>query len=322
MRGGGRALALKWEYLSNWTSPRAWVAQLTWIDPISLARKDYLPFLGKVSPGFWSLAPVAWLAAAMLLGILATAARKPERERRGWWILGALLLIGGFVAPDTLGPNQGYYFQQRIVLLGLVALMPVLRLDVNTSAGRFCRYATAGAVLLQSAIVWDYARMSERTAGTMLRARRAIEPGSQVATLLNNFRTPFRANPLLHADCALGVGTGAIIWANYEARLHYFPVQFRPGLEHPDPAELETISLADEPEEAAERLRQWANLITRYAPVIDTLVVWGRDPALDAFNAQRFVEVYADGPVRVLRRRKATSPPSSTGRSANPDRRS
>jgi len=45
--------------------------------------------------------------------------------------------------------------------------------------------------------------------------------------------TRFRSNPLLHADNLLGIGTGNIIWNNYETRYYYFPVQFRPEVARP-----------------------------------------------------------------------------------------
>lgn len=302
MRRGGR-IAPEWKQLRDPFSPRAWFSQLAWVDPISLARKDALPLWeGAASPWFGLLAPVLWVAAGLTLACLAT---RPRRETRGWWVLAGALLAGGAAGPDTLGPSHGDYLQQRVVLLGLVALVPVLRLEATGRLGRASAFALAGALVVQSAFVWDYARVSERTAGAVLRAAGAVGTNRRVAALLIGIKTRFRANPLLHADCALGVGTGNVIWGNYETRFYYFPVRFRPGFDGPDPAELEAIALSDGPGQAQARARRWAGLLARHRGAIDALVVWGTDPALDALNAQTFRVVYEAGGLRVLLRIKS-----------------
>jgi len=294
-RGGG--IAPEWKQLRDPFSPRAWFAQLAWVDPVSLARKDALPLWdGAASPWFGLAAPVLWVAAGLTLAVLAT---RPARETRGWSVLAAALLVGGAAGPDTLGPSHGDYLQQRVVLLGLVALVPVLRLETTGRLGRAAAFALTGALAVQSAFVWDYARVSERTAGAVLRAAGAVGTDRRVASLLIGIKTRFRANPLLHADCALGVGTGNVIWGNYETRFYYFPVRFRPGFDGPDPAELEAIALSDAPAQAADRARRWASLLDRHRSAIDALVVWGTDPALDALNARSFRVVYDASGVRV-----------------------
>ena len=52
-----------WENLSNPWSPSAWGARLGWVDPITLAIKDGVPFTSRVGPLFILFAPVLWLAA-------------------------------------------------------------------------------------------------------------------------------------------------------------------------------------------------------------------------------------------------------------------
>jgi hypothetical protein len=306
MRRGGGGLDPVWMHLPGADSPRAWFRQLTWVDPVSLARKDYLPFGGGYSaPWCLALAPVLWLSAGLVLSAVATWRARGDdpllgRERRGWWVLAGLLLAAGVAAPDTLGASHGHYLPQRIVLLGLSALVPVLRLDARGRLGRAAAVAVWVALGLQSAAVWDYALTSARTAGRLFRAAGAVGNGRRVAALWVGIRTPFRANPLLHADCALGVGTGNVIWGDYETRFYYFPVHFRDGLDRPDPAALEAIALSDSPHDSADRARRWAELLERHHRAIDSLVVWGADPALDAVNDRWFSTTYHDGPVRVL----------------------
>ena len=294
-RGGG--MSPRWQNLPAVFSLRAWLIQLTWADPISLARKTLLP-LGDGFSAPWCVvfAPVLWLLAGLIVATVATwRVEGLSRSRRAWWVLAALLLIGGVLGPDTLGAGHGHYLPQRVILLGLAALVPVVRFGPASSS------LLGVALVLQSLTVWDYAQTSQRTAGRLLRAAPALGNGQRVATLLINIRPPFRANPLLHADCALGAESKSIIWGNYETRFYYFPVHFRPGLGGPDPAALEAIAMHDAPAHSTDRARLWRSLLERHHPSIDRVIVWGRDPALEAVNARWFVTSYEDGPVRVLR---------------------
>jgi hypothetical protein len=306
-RGG--PLRPEWGYLSHPLSLHAWGARLTWVDPISIASKAILPFSDTPSRAGGLLAPAVWLLVSLVLAMVGTArARNDHRAtnpRRGWVVLAALLLTGGLLAPDTLGLSHGHYLPQRIVLLGLVALVPVLDLDPRRWTVRGCAGALVVALTVQSALVWAYALQSERVAGTFWRARSLVGRGQRVATLLVNSKLPGRprANPLLHADCLLGIGTGNIIWSNYETRYYYFPVQFRATLDRPDSTVLEAIAVQDDPHDAAPRSDHWERLLTRYHAAIDVLVVWEREPRLDAINAQWFHPVAEDGSLRILRHR-------------------
>ena len=300
-RGGG--LGPEWKHLASPFSAGAWAEQLRWVDPISLARKDVIPLVeGFSSPWCGLAAPLAWLGIALGVALLATCRGAREgREKVGWWVLSGLLLVGGVVGPDTLGATHGEYLQQRVVLLGLVALVPVLSLDAGGWLGRGMVLGLVAAVGIQGAFVWDYALTSERMAGAVLRSKGLVGTRQRVATVLMGIKTKFRANPVLHADCLLGVGTGNIIWGNYETRFYYFPVHFRDGLGGPGAKELEAIALDDEGEE---RTRRWERVLEKHKEAIDVVVVYGSDPAIDAVNARYFREAGGEGAVRVLKKRK------------------
>jgi hypothetical protein len=49
--------------------------------------------------------------------------------------------------------------------------------------------------------------------------------------------------PSMGSWLVYGLGTGNIIWNNYETRHYYFPVQFRAGLDRPDSGDLERQSV-------------------------------------------------------------------------------
>ena len=308
MSRGGGAFAPEWGHLADPRSLDSWVTQAGWADPISLASKLVAPFVGGQAWGYAALAPVLWLAAALATWIGAMVLRAGTSpgagERRGWWLLAALLVAGGLACPDTLGPSHGNYLPQRVVLLGLVALVPALDLDPSRVSGRVGGLALAVGLAVQSAFVWEYARTADRVAGAFERAGAEVGAGRRVATRLVGIRGRFRANPLLHADNLLGASGGVVLWSNYETRHYYFPVQFRPGLRRPDAGELEAITLMDAPGDARLRAARWRRLVEEYADAIDVLLVWGSDPGLDAIDAGRFEVVRRDGPLRLLRRRE------------------
>jgi len=297
----------QWENLSDSWSPLAWVARLGWADPISLAIRDGLPLTDRRGPQFLSFAPVIWLGLAALFwcyGRIRTGIWiQNEPDRRGWFVLAVALVVGGAVGPDSLGDAHGYYLPQRIILLGLVAMVPIFDLDFSCWWGRTAAVALAVAVVLQSAIVWDYALYSDRTAGQFVRARGSVGHEQRIAALLVSTRGRFRANPLLHAANWLGVDTGNVIWNNYETLHYYFPVQFQPGIDRPRPDDLELLSLHEDPSEALLRSRDWAGILTDHADSIDVVVVWKTDPNLDSITARWFDRVERLGDVQIFRRR-------------------
>jgi len=298
-----------WNYLSKPWLPSSWPAQLGWVDPLSLMSKTALPFTERTSLWFAALSPALWTAAAVGFWIYGEVRRPTRRwdELRGWWVLAILLVLGGYFGPDSFGPDHGEYLPQRLVLLGLAALVPVFDPDPSTRSGRASIGALVIALTLQSLIVWDYAVYSGRTAGTFASARGIVGRGRRVGTLLAETKSRFRANPLLHADNWLGVETGNIVWSNYETRYYYFPVHFKEGLTRPDPRALENLSLAEGPGDQKARARDWARLLGEHAEAIDVLVCWKEAPRLDEVTERWFEPAGSLGNLRIYRKRPKPS---------------
>jgi len=296
--GGG--LEPAWQYLGRPWSARAWVAQLGWVDPISLAGKAYQPFGAEWWVGNGLASPAIWTVAAV--GLLVVVTRRRGGNRRGWAILAGLLLAGGLVGPDTLGERHGHYLPQRVALLGLVALVPWLDLAADRRARKLAGAMLALALAVQSAFVWDYARDCRDRVGALLEARPAIAPGTRVGTLLVGIKGRFRSNPLLHADCLLGAADDDVVWSNYETSHYYFPVKVRPGLGQPPAIAFEKVALLDGPGEDEARARLWQGLLDDHAGTIDVVLEWGSDPRLDAITAARYVASARVGPARVWSR--------------------
>lgn len=298
-----------WKHLTDPFSPSAWHTQLSWADPISLASKFILPFHEGSHPGFLLLTPVVALAIALTLeGISMVRRRRASPDAtarpdlRGWGILATILIIAGVAGPDTLGESHGNYLPQRVLLFGLVALVPILDFEVKAWTGRAAVLALVWAIAVQSAFVWEYAVTSNRNVNALLQARRAIGTNQRVATLLIGIPSRFRSNSILHADNLLGVDSGNIIWNNYETRHYYFPVQFNPEIDRPDPETLELLGLKVESDEDRDLL--WYLVLEAHHQSIDAILTWGKDPELDQISERWFKPVFENGNVRVFRHRK------------------
>lgn len=306
LAGPGQPLRPTWNLLARPPSLANWGAHLTWIDPLTLARKSLVPFLGFRPAWAPLIVPVFWSVLALVILAVATFRQRsldPDRAtgRRAWLAAALVLLAGGLIGPDSLGPAHGEFLPQRVALLGLIALTPVLDFGGSGRLNRLAGGLLVVAVALQSAFVWDYALRSSRLAAEFLQARRHVGQGQRVGTLLLDLRGPYRANPLLHLDCLLGVGTGNILWSNYEAAHYYFPVHVRRDVPHPPELEFERISILDDPADADLRARRWETLLSRHHDQIDRLVVWGDDPRLDAITARWFTPLAREGRARVLK---------------------
>ncbi len=268
-------------------------------------RRYGLPFTDRSGWWYLPLAPVLWLAVAVLawaggkIGGQKTASRG---DRAGWTTLAVVLFVVGLVGPDSLGDTHGHYLPQRVILLALATLVPAFDLDVARLPGRAAVAALVIAIALQSAIIWDYALYADQSAGQIIGARDLVGKGRRVVTVLAATRSRFRANPLLHAEDWLGVDTGNIVWHNYETLYYYFPVQFRPGIKRPLPNDLERISLREDASQATERVRDWERILTEYADTIDVVVMWKRDKALEAVSSRWFDRVERRGDVQVFSR--------------------
>jgi hypothetical protein len=300
--GGG--LSPAWQYLDHPWSIGAWVSQVGWVDPFSLASRCCLPFVEHPSASYRYVSPALW--AVVALGVLAGATwRSRSTDRRAWLTLAVILTLGGVFGPDTLGLKHGHYMPQRVALLGLVTLVPWLDLGANRWPSRMALGLLVLVLAMQSAFVWDYALDCRKLVGEMARARPSIGDHQRVGTLMVGIKRRFRSNPLLHADCLYGVEANNVVWNNYETSHYYFPVKVRPGLDYPPATDFEQVALLDAPEERDERVRRWKALLGEHSRSIDVIVVWSEFgiPRLDAINrANGYQETFRDGSIHVWTR--------------------
>jgi hypothetical protein len=316
--GGGQARP-DWRYMSSMWSPRAWLTRWSALETLQLSGEKLRPFSSIESSWHVLLSPtyIIILALVLLLGAMLVAwwrsgaARRPllaltnlgRDAQRGWWLLALLLFGGWLLAPDDFGPEHGSLLRQRLLLLALITLVPLLRFDLPARPARFGVVLVAVAVALQIVWVWDYALMSNRAASEFMQAQAFVGQRQRIGTVLLPKRNPadntltqanrgFRPRPIFHLDGLLGIGNGNILWNNYEASFYVFPVQYR---ERAASKRARTFDQANgtqlpysflegapgTPPIVQEYLERWTRLLTDNHDEIDLLVVWGEMPALE-----------------------------------------
>ena len=316
LMGAGGELAPTWAGFSKGFSLSSLVERLLWIDPITIGRRSALPFASAESRLYGLATPVFW----MVIGIVLTGMigrrhrREPAQSTNSsptpWVLASSLTLALAFLAPDSMGPTHGHYLTQRIVWLGLMLLVPALATfcpptDVKPFLNKAATACLSLALALQTAFVCDYSRESNRLFHTYTQAVPAVGQKQRLAGLFLDLRGRFRANPLVHLDCWLGVDTQNVVWSNYEAAYYYFPVRLRPDPNSPPIREFEAISIMDDPNDAPERLARWTALLERYHPSIDRLVLWGNHPDLEEITAIWYIRTLHQDPLQVWVRRNA-----------------
>jgi hypothetical protein len=277
-----------------------------------LLKPNAFAFTGRTSIWFQLLHPPLWLAIGLgLFGARMYFARSKLGDlqthlNRGWIILPFLLLSGWLVAPSDFGAAHGSFLRMRLLLFALMSMIPVLKLNSRHVCVWLGAAVLLVAVVLQSAFVWDYALTSNRIASIFMAATPAVGTGKRIGTLQLDLPRRFSMPLLPHIDSMLGIGTGNIVWHNYEANQYYFPVIYRNALGRylgQELSRLETIDLTSF--NAVSHITRWTDLLTAYHDAIDTLVVWGVDQRLDALHTRWYdpEPVFQEEELRVFQHR-------------------
>lgn len=318
MRQGGEAHAT-WTAISKTFSLGKYIKHLLANDPIRIIKIDSLPFVESHSPWFILLSPAVLVTVAILLLVATTifaqrkVSNRPAASRRAWAILPLILFIGWLIGPDDFGEAHGLFLRERVLLLGLVSLVPILVFDLKMVSARLALVILATATAFQIAATWDYALSSNRWASDFVQAKPHLGTGQRVKTLLvfgfddSKITGHFRDSPLFNLSDLFGVDTENIIWDNYEAISYIFPVGYRDELTRKQASKMVNMRLVfpNSNDVAAKRLDEWSQLLAGSHTSIDMLVVWGNDPTLNDINKQWYDPnpVFEGGKIRVFRHR-------------------
>ncbi|MFY9608192.1 MAG: hypothetical protein WAU45_06190 [Blastocatellia bacterium] len=317
--GGG---AVEWIGLTDPFSIQNWIQYLQVPDFISFSFKQPLgvlavptdcPFVDQSAVRYAILWPSLWVVVGLvlLLGstlqIRASSARFRQSEYRGWILLALFLFAAALFGPSAAG--QGSILRERVLLLGMVTLVPLIKPHPETSAARIGALCLVVALLLQIAFVLDYARISNRIAGEVMQVAPHLESSEKIALLVPDPRTHYAVNPLPGIANQLGVWREGIVWNNYGPAYYYFPIQFRSDQVRERWKRVDSLNqllLSGEGETAAKQNPEgWIAAFGSTLEQTDVLVVWGAEPWFDALFEKWFQPqpLVVQGGARAFRRR-------------------
>jgi hypothetical protein len=200
--------------------------------------------------------------------------------------------------------------RERLFLIGLIYLVPLYR--ANSARPLFRTLAKAAlifVIVFQTTALWDYAIRADRDAREFLSASTHIPNDASLAaiTIVPN-GTRFSANPLAQMDNYIGVGREILVYDNYEFGHYLFPIVAK----RRDDQEFVRVYtsangfvLNDPDSYTKTRIDRLTEVLAGNNQRIDTLLVWGNDPEIEAaykpwFEAEPFFE---NGRVRLYRHR-------------------
>ena len=251
-----------------------------------------IPLLEWTTPRLLLLRPSLWLAlglSVLIVGTLLSHLHEAKvwlRNYSAWIILASCLILAWVAGPNSFGVHGGL-FRMRVLLLAVIALIPIL----NVVRRNVCVWIGAGgltvALIIQSAAVWDIALTTDRSAPVFIEAIPEIGTGKRIGMLRIDMPERGSVYPLLHMDNMIGIGTGNVVWHNYEAATYYFPVQHRGPANRNLVKQFDRIHLIrTDASDLDRKLERWTQLLSEHHSKIDILMVWGRDPKIDEINRQ------------------------------------
>ncbi len=310
----GEALIPVWRNLSDGWSVSNWAMRFHSADPFAIISRKTLPFtdlennlLVVFSPGLWVAIAFIILTTATLLGPF----RKEVLSRMAFPF--ALLSLGAFLAamfgPDDFGLNNGSILRERLVLIGLILVVPVLRIEKGSLLKFLAAICLSFAVMFQVLATWDYALDNQAATADYISALNKIDQSKNIASVTVLDQKPrFRSEWAAQAVNYTGFGKDQLVWDNYEMAHYLFPVKMKDLIAKSFVLDLTTsnvLAYGATIDEANLKIEVLRKCFHDEAHRIDVLVAYGRDEKLDemitaTFDNQPYFE---QGKVRLFRRR-------------------
>ena len=288
---------MHWRGITNFLSPADWLAYAFMADVPTIHN------FGMDAPGsrfiqllFDLPPPSRWALIGLLLLVIGPAIRRSDEDkrfyntRRGWIVLGAVLLVGGSVGPDDLGSAHGF-LRERAVFLGFATFAPALRVSPGRALARMGFGLVVSAAIVQLGLFWDYGLKADRLVGEFMKAKPYVGTGKRVAGVMVNTGWHYRTSPIVHLPNMLGLDNENLVWNNYGPALDYFPIKYRRG-------EAKVLSLFigngmhfydfKSAENKGAALNDYRAMMEQHHSEIDVLVMWSSTPELDEINRQWF----------------------------------
>jgi hypothetical protein len=312
---GGGFLPI-WKNLNGHYAQSNRITQLRGVDSFIIISRRSFPFVDTDSTAFAIFTPFIWVIAAFALLLAATWFGRP-REQSLWqnkFLPFIVLAIGSIlvaiVSPDNFefSSSTGGVLRERIFLIGLIYLVPLFRTaDARPVLSVLAKAALVFVIVFQTAALWEYAMRSDQTAREYLSASEHVPDGTRLAAIsITPQGMRFSANPAASLDNYIGIGRDILVWDNYEFGHYLFPVvaknradqEFALQYTGSNASELNNPQLYSQ-----ERVEKLSKLLEANHHRIDTLLVWGNDPQIEAVYQPWFgpEPYFENGRVRLYR---------------------
>lgn len=308
--GGG--FSPVWRNLSDPYSVSSWITQLRSADLFVIISRKTFPFTTVNSNIFAVLTPGLWLLGGIFFLIIATwfSFRKERDLLKKYYafaILFALCLFVAMFAPDDFQLTNGGVLRERFLLCGLIAFVPLFRLNDSIWLKRLAQFCFAVVIIFQTLALWEYSIHSSKLAKDLTAAQPSIADNTRlvsVSILEDGLR--YHSLPTGQMDNYLGIGKNVQVWDNYEIGHHLFPIvakeishrQFVLGYTGSN-----VFALNDQSVNFDEKLLKLESLLEANNNKIDVLLIWGRDARVEAVLNRWFESepYFQNGEVRLFR---------------------
>ncbi len=301
-----------WQHLGNTVDFSGIIRQLAAADPFVLMTRRSIPFVDERSGAFALFAPSVWIGGAILLLLWATFRPKGPAEDKsrgnvGWIVVSVVFLVLAFVGPDDFGSVHGGFLRERILLVSLICSVPFLRLVPGKPLIRVAGVALGFVIILQTAVLWEYAPWAESIAKHFQMAKGHIgDEESLGSVIFVQDKSRFRPIPTASLSPLLGIGKDGRVWDNYELGYYLFPVIARTRGDEAFVSafrEASTYNLDDPSENVADKLKRLETLLETENRRIEVLLVWNEQPEFIPIRSKWFeTEPYfVSGDLRLYR---------------------
>jgi hypothetical protein len=308
--GGG--IYPQWRYLNDPLSISSWISQLRGVDPFVLISRKRFPFSEAISSFFSIFSPIIWLLFAFILlslPFLKSLLKKIifPKEKLPFLILFVSFVFIALFSPDDFGYSHGSILRERIFICALVFFVPLFNLENNLFLKRSTQLCLLVVIIFQTLVVWDYAIRTNRDAEEFLSVRQRIpETGSIASVVIMPDVMHFHSSPMLNLNMLVGINKNVIVWDNYEIGYYIFPIvaktedqrQFVRKL-----ADSNGFGLNNPAENFAEKLGKLDSTLEANHDKIETMLVWGNEPRIEAVLSRWFEPrpFFENGQVRLFR---------------------
>ena len=314
---GGGDFAPVWRYLSDPFSPLSWLNQFRGADLFVLISRKTLPFtdlnsnlLAVFAPGLWLAGTVVCLAAATWI-YLRRSGRDSLQKQVPFALIYALFILIVMFAPDDFSWQHGGIMRERFLLCSFLIFVPLFRLDRSVWLKRSAHFMLACVIVFQTLALWEYSLAADKTAREFLSAGRAVPEKTKIASVVvveDGVR--FHLTPAGQLNNYFGIGRDVLVWDNYEMGHYLFPVVAKNPADRRfvfDLTRNNVFPLNDPTVNLAEKLANLDSILAEHNDKIETMLVWGSEPRIEAVVKKYFAEepIFQNGQVRLYRRRES-----------------